>query len=341
MRKRALLIGNDQYHLLSHLRYARQDAESFAEALCSCCGFTDQEVTVMSCGSSGGLLGLSRYIEHALARLADDRDLGLLVFGFWGHGFCPSPGRRYLCGIDTLEMDLERTAVSLDVVKAKLAQVQAQNTLLLLDCCQNKPGGRSAAADPMTDGEEAALSALARDIQVAQRRQSRVMIPTVAVLNACSEGQKAFEWESRGHGVFTAHLLDGLRQGLGGIASISAWAADRVTKTALELHGQAQTPYITIEGKGDIALTTPSPMSATVSVSPPPVARPPRKISPRVADVHWWVVSDGQERGPLDDAAVREGIRAGDITRQSECWRAGMDQWQAIATMPEWADAFP
>ena len=255
MKKRALLIGVNQYHLLGDLKYALQDAEAVSTSLCRYGGFSDQDITLMTCQSEGACMGLSRYIEHALMHLTDERDLDLLVFGFWGHGFASVAGRRYLCGVDATENDLERTAVSLDVVKAKLAQVGAENTLLLLDCCQNRPTGRATSAEPMTEGEEAALSSMARDIQVAKKQQAAGRISTVAILNACREGQKAYEWESRGHGIFTAHLLDAFEEGFAGIAPMATWLFDRVAKTAWDLHQQAQTPYFMIEGKGDISLS--------------------------------------------------------------------------------------
>ncbi|MFC1762210.1 hypothetical protein ACFL6U_09020 [Planctomycetota bacterium] len=69
MRKRALLIGVNQYHLLGNLAYARQDAEAVADTLCRNCGFSDQDITLMTCQSEGACMGLSRYIEHALLNL--------------------------------------------------------------------------------------------------------------------------------------------------------------------------------------------------------------------------------------------------------------------------------
>jgi len=253
MGKRALLIGLNEYHTLGKLRYARQDAESIAMALRRYCDFSDLEITLMSCTSRGAELGLARYIEKALIRLAECRELELLIFGFWGHGFA-SEGKRYLCGVDTEEDDLIRTAVSLEVVKAKLAQVQAENTLLVLDCCQNRPAGRSAAAEPMMQGEEEALASIARDIRASRQKQSLKSIPTVAIINSCREGQKAYEWDERGHGIFTAYLLEALNKGYGSVATISAWTAERVTRKAADLYDQQQIPFITIEGKGDIRL---------------------------------------------------------------------------------------
>jgi uncharacterized caspase-like protein len=171
MKRRALLIGVNQYHLLGPLSYARQDAEAVAAALCKHSGFSNPDITMMTCQAEGACRGLSHYIEHALTDLTNEQDIDLLVFGFWGHGFAPVPGRRYLCGMDTMPAVPERTAVSFDMVKAKLAQVGAINTVVLLDCCQNQITGRTAQAEPMTKGEEAALTSLARDIQVASEQE--------------------------------------------------------------------------------------------------------------------------------------------------------------------------
>lgn len=168
--RKALLIGINEYDFLGELKYAQQDAEAISKALQQYCGFDSDEITVMSCQARKSRRGLARYIEHAISSLRNYHDLEMLVFGFWGHGFSPSPGQRYLCGLDTNENDLQRTAVSFNVVRSQLAQVQARNTLLLLDCCQNKPLGRGI-AEPMTEGEETALASMARDIQAAQQKK--------------------------------------------------------------------------------------------------------------------------------------------------------------------------
>ncbi len=343
MKRYALLVGINDYQLLGELKYARQDAEAVAEALRRYYGFTEQDITLMSCQGEGATLGLSQYIEHALMNLTDLHDLDLLVFGFWGHGFSPVPGERYLCGMDTMEHDLKRTAISFNVVKGKLAQVQAENTLLMLDCCQNRPAGRSAAAEPMTRGEEISLTSLARDIQVAQRDRRHDCIPTVAILNACCEGQKAYEWDSRHHGIFTAHLLDAFAKGFTSIAPLSSWTVDRVSGTARRIHHQEQVPFITIEGKGDIALpvagnvtdirrpTRQSALHAQPIVSPPPLP---------ATSVEWWAVIYDQKLGPLDESTIQKMIANGTITGDSLCWRKDMDQWCAIAGTQEWGALF-
>ena len=290
--RKALLIGINEYDFLGELKYAQQDAEAISVALQQYCGFDSNEITVMSCQARKSRRGLARYIEHAISSLRNYRDLEMLVFGFWGHGFSPSPGQRYLCGLDTDENDLERTAVSFDFICSQLAQVQAENTLLLLDCCQNAPSGRGA-AETMTKGEETVLASMARDIQASQKKKQRHIIPTVAVLNACSEGQKAYEWPDREHGVFTAHLLDAFDQGFGSVAPMAAWTAQQVVKTSHEIHHQTQIPYVKIEGCGDIFLPK---SDNTVSSKPRPKVRtdPDKQKKMRYQDTLIQATEDGE-----------------------------------------------
>lgn len=254
MKRKALLIGINKYQTLGKLSFARQDAEAFAESLCDNYGFSSHDINLMTCQAEGAGAAFSRYVELAISDLVEYKDLDLLVFGFWGHGFAPQPGKRYLCGLDTILDDLERTAVSMDVIKAKLSQVGAENTLLVLDCCQNNPTGRSVEAETLSRGEEAELSSLARDIQTARREESRMTIPTVAVLNSCREGQRAYEWQQREHGIFTAHLLDQMSSRVSSVAQLASSIFDPVMQTAMNLHRQKQTPFVVIEGKGDIPL---------------------------------------------------------------------------------------
>ncbi|NQT12820.1 MAG: caspase family protein, partial [Planctomycetes bacterium] len=333
MKRRALLIGIDSYHMLGDLKYARRDAEAFGSALQERCGFDSSYVTLMTCQAEGGLRANSRYIEHALNDLQKERDLDLLIVGFWGHGFAPQPGRRYLCGVETSEDDLERTAVSLDLVQAKLTQVQARDTLVILDCCQNQPAGRSAAAEPLSKGEETAMGSMARDIQAARMEGESLSVPTVAVLSACREGQKAYEWDTREHGIFTAHLLDGLQQGVTSVAQLSNHTFDRVVRTANELHHQRQTPYFTIEGRGDIEIT-----QQAIAPQPGPPSRrqespkpPPREKLKQL----WWAIINGRERGPLTKEAIISLVNDGKLTGKSDVWREDFAAWRTAESYDE------
>ena len=279
MKRRGIFVGPQHYHMLGDLKYTRDDARATSQAFQKFCGFEPGSITLMTCQAEGGLNAHSTYIEQALDNLRleqreQTQPLELLVFGFWGHGFAPQPGQRYLCGVETMESNLAATAVSLELVQAKLKQIPAKNTLILLDCCQNRPAGRSTAADPMTTGERSAQDSMARDIQAARAKQFPSLEPTVAILSACSEGEKAYEWDERRHGVFTAHFLDGLRRGKTGIAELAQFTRQQVNLTTRNLYHQPQTPRLKLEG-GDIRLVT---STAKPAVSNPRSSR--SKLAP-------------------------------------------------------------
>ncbi len=292
MKRRALLIGINKYQTLGRLSYAKQDAEAFGEVLRRRYGFAGHDINLMTCDGEGTAAAFSHYIELALSDLTKTDGLDLLVFGFWGHGFSPEANKRYLCGVDTIIDHLERTAVSMDVVKAKLSQVGADNTLLVLDCCQNKPVGRAVDAQPLSRGQEAQLCSLARDIQAVRKTGTKLTIPTVAILNSCREGQKAYEWAQRQHGIFTAHLLEQMDSDISSVSQITSLIFDPVTQTAMNLHRQPQTPFVVIEGKGDINLID---ASSRFSISMPKVTVDPEEQKrTRYRDALLRAAADGE-----------------------------------------------
>ena len=332
MRKQALLIGINDYHLLNELKYARQDAEAFSEALQEYCGFSEDEITLMSCDAPGSCRAQSAYIEQALTDLTGFRNLDLLVFGFWGHGFAPEPGKRFLCGTHTMENQLERTAVSLDVVKARLSQVGAENTLMILDCCQNRPGGRSASAETLSRGEEAALTSIARDIQTAGKKTSKFSIPTVAILNACREGQKAYEWDKKEHGIFTAYILETLSSGCNSVAQLASSIFSPVAKTAHTLYSQEQTPYFDIKGKGDIILGLPK-KSDSKKTSPQTTNNPPPRRK-KAEPVWWYTTADNREEKTTEPELIAL-LKTGQLSGSTEVWCEGLDDWVELKEVPK------
>lgn len=50
---------------------------------------------------------------------------------------------------------------------------------------------------------------------------------------------------------------------------------------------------------------------------------------------HWYYATDNQQRGPVDDAALRGMIARGQLGRTHLVWTEGMAQWQAIGEVPE------
>ncbi|MCC5829244.1 MAG: caspase family protein, partial [Phycisphaeraceae bacterium] len=340
MKKHALLVGVEDYRdrMISRLSFARADATALAQRLSDRCGFDRVRILADQGGDDEPLLV---NIVTALRDISSElRKDDLFLFFFAGHGV-EKDGHGYLLARDSLHAFPEHGSLSLQLLRKTFEHLSASKRILLLDACRNSPdAGRADAANRMGD-------VISRDI-VAAARSNLGGGTTTALLSACRSGQRAYEWPGRGHGVFTQYLLEGLDG--------AAWTGDELEFDRLAGYAARQvrqwsagTPGLPIPqepwyekfGDPDSILLAVGQQAASATRTRP--AAPPGGAGPSPPGpvARWWVILAGAERGPLDDAAVREGIRAGDITRQSECWRAGMDQWQAIATMPEWADAFP
>jgi len=255
----------------------------------------------------------------------------LFIFGFWGHGFRPSSGRHYLCGLDTSPDDLERSAIHLDVIKAKLCQIGARDTVIMLDSCQNRPPvvDRSGEVGVLEQGATKALGDVARDISV--KSSSPNFAKTVAVLMACSEGQRAYEWKDRQHGIFTAHVLDGLKNGFLSLSQLTSHIADKVPGTARRLFGTRQVPFCEIKGgKADINLRS-------ALVSRPQTHAPPSSPPPPMNQKRWHWHNESGTHGPHSLKELEDLARSGEIRKDSHVWEPGMDEWCMVAHFPRLA----
>lgn len=248
MKKQALLIGINEYQILPGLKYARQDAEAVADALKQNYCFTDNEVMVLTDARPGLFKPTDKYIiQDHLEKLAN-QELDLFIFGFWGHGLFRN-GQRYLCPLNVMANRAEHQGLPFDELQELLAKIRAKNTCLILDCCQTIHDRGE--AETLTASDKASMENAARDIVLRRKEQMPDFQSNVAILNSCKEGQSAYEWDARQHGLFTAHLLDAMKKRSNSVMQIASYISSNIEKTALEL-GKEQTPFYKLEG--DIVL---------------------------------------------------------------------------------------
>ncbi|MBR0236468.1 MAG: SUMF1/EgtB/PvdO family nonheme iron enzyme [Thermoguttaceae bacterium] len=248
MKKQALLIGINEYQILPGLKYARQDAEAVADSLKQNYCFSDNEVMVLTDARPGLFKPTSRFIiQDHLDKLAN-QELDLFIFGFWGHGLFRN-GKRYLCPLDVMANRAEHQGLPFDELQELLAKIHAKNTCLILDCCQTIHDRGE--AETLTASDKESMENAARDIVFRRKQQIPDFQSNVAILNSCKEGQSAYEWDARQHGLFTAHLLDAMKKRSNSVMQIASYISSNIEKTALEL-GKEQTPFYKLEG--DIVL---------------------------------------------------------------------------------------
>ncbi len=260
MKKQALLIGINNYEKnssINNLRYARQDAEEVCAALQKSYGFTEDEITLMTCEQDGTLSPATPpLILNQLRPEQFPEPVDLFIFGFWGHGIWEN-NVRYLCPMTTLESDLAHTCLSLGDVTQRISKLPIHNACFILDCCQNIAGR---GAQYMSEEEKSYLENMARDIVF--KGQNLPTYPevtfnrNVAILNACRQGEVAYEWDDRKHGIFTAHLLDAMEKRMNSVNDWAAYLANRVRQTAARLGKKTQTPLCSLEGCIELPVST-------------------------------------------------------------------------------------
>ncbi len=342
MKKYALLVGVEDYRdkMISRLQFACADATALAARLRDRCGFDHVRVLADESGEDApDLVNIVTALRDSAGELRQD---DLFLFFFAGHGV-EKDGHGYLMARDSIQAFPEHGSLSLELLRKTFGGLSAGKRVLLLDACRNSPdAGRTDAPNCMGD-------VISRDI-VAAARSKLSGGTTTALLSACRSGQRAYEWTAKNHGVFTHYLLEGL-EGAAWTGEelefdrLAGYAAGQVRQWSANTAGLPipQEPWYEKFGDpGAILLAVGSPSSVSSATRPKPVSPPAKsQRAPAKPAACWWMVVGGQERGPLDDAAVHDLIKHDAISRETECWRDGMGAWQPIGKTPEWSDAFP
>ncbi|CAF0902712.1 unnamed protein product [Adineta steineri] len=179
-KKRALLIGNNNYKKNSPLRYCTNDAEDLSKKLQE----IDFEITV---GTNLTYEQMDRTIETFKEKINPD---DLVLFFFAGHG-CQSSHRNFLMPIDDdrikTNIDLEHRAINAQFVLEKIMSRRPSAAIFLLDCCRNSFVGESSNSNGLSPMQAVADS---------------------FIVFACDANKTALDGSANNrNGLFTSHLL--------------------------------------------------------------------------------------------------------------------------------------
>ncbi|MFY2825331.1 caspase family protein [Ruegeria sp. MALMAid1280] len=189
-RKTAIVIGIDSFEdpELDDLSYARNDATALHNLLQGETGEQFDHVELITRGNHSDALTKIERIATKTGRC------DLLLVYYAGHGLVRNQ-KLHLAFANTHTTLVHSTALKygnlLDVVEQAAARVR----LIILDCCY-----AGAAAD------DASRSALSEQLQTELGANSRTLVMTSA-----TSTQVAREAKNYCHGVFTKHLLNGLK----------------------------------------------------------------------------------------------------------------------------------
>lgn len=215
------------------LRYAERDAERFAEVFTTLGEVAPERAYVVNAATSERVRGV---IAEIRGRASELRDVILLVY-VSSHA-------------DSVGFHLADGHLPFAELRSLLSTVPARLRVVVTDACTSgamirNRGGRS-------------IKPFALDLEEGQRIEGEVYITSTG------PNESAQEWEALGGGLFTHHLLSGLRgaadrDGDGRVSLFEAhsYVYDQTLSASIQARAGLQHPShdIDLHGKGDVMLT--------------------------------------------------------------------------------------
>jgi serine/threonine protein kinase len=253
----ALLIGIGQYlhsEQVWPLRFAARDAQTMAEALVDpeVCAFPPRKVKVLT-DAAASRDAVAHHLSKWLPEQAQDCEIAVIYFA--GHGMVSRVGQReegYLLPHDADPDDLQTRGVLMMDLSRWIEAIEARVVVVCLDCCH------AAKVIPRGGNE---TPPVARDMRIRPGILQGLAGRGRYLIASCDDGQVSVEAEAWGHGLFTHHLLNGIRgagdldrDGKVGIAELFEYVAAAVERDALSL-GMVQRPWSSAIGPGGTFLS--------------------------------------------------------------------------------------
>jgi serine/threonine protein kinase len=254
----AVLIGIGSYLLPEQvwpLRFAARDAEAMADLLSDpeVCGFPRHKVKLLTDQ------GASRdTVTHHLAKWLPEQARGaeIVVIYFAGHGMIHQIGQReegYLLPHDADPEDLVTRGVLMTDLARWIEAIDAGTVVVCLDCCH--------AAKVIPRGV-ASSEVVGRDMRIRPSMLQKLTGRGRYLIASCDDDQVSVETESCGHGLFTYHLLEGIRgagdrdgDGQVGVTELFEYVAEAVQRDARAV-GMTQRPWSSSIGPGGVIFST-------------------------------------------------------------------------------------
>lgn len=248
----AIIIGNRQYQKgVPPVSYSHRDADAVKAMIINDLGFSPENVIDVRDAGQGAMrnvFGSEKSHKAQLWRYADaDGNSNIFVY-YSGHG-APEikTGKAYLVPVDADPNSLEISGYPLTLMYENLQKIPAKSVTVMLDACfsgDSSNGMLIKSASPLV-------------APTAPKTSGR----NFTVLTA-SSGIQLASWDDRkGHGIFTSHMVEGLKGSADSngdkkitAGELHAYVKNRVRKAARRNHGRDQQP--SLDGDKDLVLAT-------------------------------------------------------------------------------------
>lgn len=191
-----VIVGVNYYqdNAVGTLQFAVKDAELISRCL-HAGGVPESNIRVISDNQTdpalkpNGFNILERTKEWFSLAQPDDT----VLFYFSGHGFLDDTGDGWLAPMDCDPSRLPETCVAMTLLRQMVTECAAKRRICLLDCCRNVPGK--------------GLAGISAEELAASFKSTSGTI-TIA---SCRQGERSYESEKLGHGLFTWYAAEALQ----------------------------------------------------------------------------------------------------------------------------------
>jgi uncharacterized caspase-like protein len=241
----AVIIGIDRHAdpRIRDLGCARHDAHTFGALLSERIAPEDRRVTVLL-DEQATRASIMQAVGEDLVRAARPEDIAIIYFA--GHG---SPERAsprdqdwpYLIAHDTQYERIYSTGIDMvHDVPRWLERLAVRLAVVFLDACFSGAAGGRTFEGPLHAANRGRFRSGPVSLAALDPGEGKV------ILSAASDDEVALELRSLGHGVFTHHLLQALRQAPGASQTIGiATLYDSVAGAVYEATQRRQRPVLT------------------------------------------------------------------------------------------------
>lgn len=273
-------INSFKAESVAPLRFCANDARSLYDALTGPNKLIPAEQSFLLTSDRTGKdeptrVNILKTIKYACEHAKED---SLILVSISTHGFTGADKVAYVLPKDGDPELLDQTAVSVKTVNDFLTASKATKKVLLIDACREDTtrGEKGVTKEAMTDRFQDTLKAAAGQVTLA----------------SCDKEQVSYEDPSRGHGVFSYYILEGLlgnapadHQGFITVHTLFQYAVENTEAWCVANRKDKQTPWQYSEISRDIPLAVapeqPSRMPPVAVIVPPEPA--PTKPKPPTA----------------------------------------------------------
>jgi len=255
----ALIVGVGKYQSdrFQRLPYASRDARAMDQLLVDpdVCGFPRDRVALLT-DRNARRDEILKYLSKWLPERSRGADIAVIYFAC--HGTQQQIGRDdegYLLPHDADPNNVVVHGVAMGEVAHLMDAVEAKAAVVILDCCH---------AGHVLTRDGATVRSPFRDMTIKPNVFEKLSAKNRFLIASCDEGQKSIEVVDLKHGLFTYHLLRGIRgtadrdrDGMVGVAELFNYVSGAVARDARDKFKAEQNPWVRGTWTDEIFISSP------------------------------------------------------------------------------------